>query len=53
MGYKKTPTSLSGFEYDSKSTGYAITFPDRSLYATTNICLLVDSFCNKFAGEYL
>lgn len=33
------------------STGYAITIPERSLYATTNICLLSDSLPHKSAGE--
>jgi hypothetical protein len=51
---QKTPTDkCRGSEYYSKSTGYAITIPERSLYATTNIYLLTDSLVHKFAGEYL
>lgn len=48
----KNPDNICrGSEYYSKSTGYAITIPERSLYATTNICLLPGSLYYKFAGE--
>jgi len=53
-GVTKNPDKICrGSEYYSKSTGYAITIPERSLYATTNICLLIDSLHYKFAVEYI
>jgi len=48
---KKAPANCRGFEFISKSIGYAITIPVKSLYATTNICLLLDSLLYKDGRE--
>jgi hypothetical protein len=48
---KKAPANCRGFEFISKSIGYAITIPVKSLYATTNICLLLDSLLCKDGRE--
>jgi len=51
---QKTPTGIVGvLNIIQNSTGYAITIPERSLYATTNIYLLFASLYYKNAGEYL
>jgi hypothetical protein len=52
VGNKKPQHICRGFEYYSNSIGHAITIPERSLNATTNICLSSDSLFHKFAGEF-